>query len=362
MLLKIFIPIVIGIASIVGIGEFIRGCVDSAGVIRIVMDGTTCAEGETLLEWNTVGPQGPAGPQGPQGAQGETGPAGPQGAQGATGPAGPQGAQGAAGVGDIGCATNQIAKWDDTQGVWICSDELATLQAQMATAQAEVAALKDLLVHFSRNGNDITIAGANLHVRNGTGATASSNGLGNIIIGYNELRTEADPQGFRTNERSGSHMLVVDEKNNYTQYGGIVSGVLSNVTGRYANVTGGHQNTAAAIFSSVSGGSLNQALGGTTSISGGRENQASGDYAAISGGFANDADGPNSSVSGGRNNTATGDYSSVSGGSSNFANGGRSSVSGGADNHANHDFSSVSGGSCTVSAGDEDWHADDRCP
>ncbi len=45
-------------------------------------------------------------------------------------------------VGDIRCTTNQIAKWDDAQALWVCSDELAALQAAVAILQAEVASLR----------------------------------------------------------------------------------------------------------------------------------------------------------------------------------------------------------------------------
>ena len=65
-------------------------------------------------------PAGPQGPAGPAGAQGPTGPAGPAGAQGPTGLAGPQGE---AGVTDLGCTTDQIIRWDDTGGTWVCATD-----------------------------------------------------------------------------------------------------------------------------------------------------------------------------------------------------------------------------------------------
>ena len=61
-----------------------------------------------------------------------------------------------------------------------------------------MAALESLLKHFSRKGNEVTIKGANLHLVNGLGQTDCvdeeepipdcPNGLGNLIVGYNELR------------------------------------------------------------------------------------------------------------------------------------------------------------------------------
>ena len=65
----------------------------------------------------------------------------------------------------------------------------------------------DLLEHFSRDGDDISITGANLHIVNGTGDTDGLvNGLGNVIVGYNQSRT--DPS-IVPDDRTGSHMVVV---------------------------------------------------------------------------------------------------------------------------------------------------------
>lgn len=62
----------------------------------------------------------PAGPAGPQGDAGPRGPAGAAGPQGDTGPPGPQGP---AGISDLGCTTDQIIRWDDASGVWICATD-----------------------------------------------------------------------------------------------------------------------------------------------------------------------------------------------------------------------------------------------
>jgi hypothetical protein len=197
------------------------------------------------------------------------------------------------------------------------------IEARVADLEGQVAALETLLAHFTRNGNDITISGANLHVVNGTGTTdGEPNSLGNVIIGYNEPRTSG-------NDRSGSHVLVVGKKNNYTRYGGVVVGALNTISGPYASVSSGSYNTASGNFASVSGGGLNTASGNFASVSGGSFNTASGDDSSVSGGEDNTASGNLASVSGGYDNTASGGFSSISGGHSNTTIGGYSSVSGG---------------------------------
>jgi hypothetical protein len=58
------------------------------------------------------------------------------------------------------------------------------------------------------------------------------NGLGNVIIGYNEPRGGGD-------NRSGSHNLVVGSRNNYASYGGFVGGLQGGVTTPYSTAING---------------------------------------------------------------------------------------------------------------------------
>jgi len=168
-------------------------------------------------------------------------------------------------------------------------------------------ALETLLTRFSRVGNDVFLTGANLHVLSGTGATdAAVNGLGNLIVGYNELRGAGD-------DRSGSHNIVVGRWHNYTSYGGVVVGIANTISGPYASVSGGSTNQANGPSSSVSGGNFNTASGINSSVSGGQLNQANGLTSSVSGGQGNQANGPKSSVSGGAGRTALADWDWVAG-------------------------------------------------
>jgi hypothetical protein len=191
---------------------------------------------------------------------------------------------------------------------------VASLLNQLDAANTLIAAIdpEDVLGLLSRNGTELYLHGANLHVTNGTGSTKSTNSLGNVIIGYNELRDDM-------NNRSGSHMLVVGEKHNYSSYGGIVVGQNNETSGAFASVSGGSSNTASGISSSVSGGFLGEASDDASSVSGGQGNVASGFSSSVSGGHTNRASGTNSSVSGGYLSEASGINSSVSGGHTNTA-------------------------------------------
>jgi hypothetical protein len=198
---------------------------------------------------------------------------------------------------------------------------------------------------FDGATNEVVITGANLRIVNGLGATDTTNGVGNLIVGYNELRPIDFPPptfGGPPDVRTGSHNVVVGTRLNFSSFGGLVVGAASEISGR---------------FSSVSGGAFNTASNDLSSVSGGIENTASGFFSSVSGGQGNTASGPSSSVSGGHENTARGRLSSVSGGESNTASGEVSSVSGGEQNTASGDFSSVSGGTNRTAPGTEDWAA-----
>ncbi|MDG2147973.1 MAG: hypothetical protein P8N09_00455 [Planctomycetota bacterium] len=192
----------------------------------------------------------------------------------------------------------------------------------------------------------IRIEGANLQIVNGSHSTGGAvDGLGNLIVGYNELGN------LDGDDRTGSHNIVTGQKNSFPSYGGLVAGASNTVSGRWSSVSGGTANTANGRYSSISGGLYNTASGDVASVSGGYYNTASGLYSSVSGGLSNTASGFFSSVSGGGDNTAYGNFSSVSGGGENFAYGNYSSVSGGTGNYASGTTSSISGGRDNTTSG-----------
>jgi hypothetical protein len=251
-------------------------------------------------------------------------------------------------------------------------EEDAKEQGQKGLAQ-RVAALETLLKHFSREDNEVTIKGANLHLVNGLGSTTCRdeqfepipdcpNGLGNLIVGYNEPR---DPDLFGGTIRTGSHNVVVGVGHNFSRFGGLVVGYTNTISGDFASVSGGEANMASGEFASVSGGFSNTASGGAAAVSGGGGhpelnggNTASGVLAAVSGGQGNTASGERSVVSGGQQNTASGFSAVVSGGQENTASGGEPEtetgaavVSGGFQNTAIDFFTVVSGGQGNTASG-----------
>ena len=246
------------------------------------------------------------------------------------------------------------------------SAKVAALETANAALQTKVTAQQNLLAYFNLTETadpstgdaypTVQISGANLQIVNGLGSTNTKNGTGNLIVGYNESQGQfrcstggygdqptctANGGIWSDQHRSGSHNIVAGEANNYSSWGGFVTGRWNTVNRDYASVSGGAYNTASGYGSSVSGGQNNTASGQDSSVSGGADSIASGASSSVSGGKANAASGVYSSVSGGYVNTASGSVSSVSGGHVNTASGLYSSVSGGWNHSSvgNYDWS-----------------------
>lgn len=258
---------------------------------------------------------------------------------------------------------------------------IADLQARIA--ELEAAAVPGLGAYVevttSQSGLPVVLFhDVNVQVVNGLGNTSSVNGLGNLVVGYDELRDGSAYQtGFRCSSganvdqptceqagyawgidhKSGSHNLVVGPFHNYMNAGGIVGGVANVSSGRATTVAGGSQNEAAATYSAIAGGNSNITFAGSSAIAGGRYNHAAGDYATVAGGSGNVASGESSSVAGGLTNTASGAYAGVAGGSNNIASGNRGSVGGGYYNLASGNNSTVSGGAVRTSDAQYEWSA-----
>ncbi len=233
--------------------------------------------------------------------------------------------------------------------------------AETEALEARVAALEALLAGFSVEEGTLVLSGMNFQIVNGSGATdggtgvrcrrdrecpdgfctqehtcAVTNGLGNLIIGYNEADTD--------DERNGSHNLVVGPMHSYTGYGAIVAGQDSRVERESATVTGGHENHATGAFASVTGGRANEASGVSASVAGGSENSSEDDNTAILGGSENVTSADNAAICGGSFNRARAERSSVAGGLGNIASGFGSAVAGGSGNLTLGRAATVTGG------------------
>lgn len=217
-------------------------------------------------------------------------------------------------------------------------DTLIEFQSRILALESENAELRQYVSVGTQNGKPVVrFTGVNVQVVDGTGDTYGGptdpqpNGLGNLILGYDEPR-QAGPflcsDGAYTTQvdcetnggtwaaihKSGAHTLVVGGEHNYSQHGGVVLGSENTINSLAASVTGGRLNESTGLYTSVSAGTNNAASGLYASVNGGTDNTASGLAAAVSGGGSNQAIGLGAVASGGILNVVTGDYASVSGG------------------------------------------------
>ncbi len=229
-------------------------------------------------------------------------------------------------------------------------DEMVANNDYLSELPADLMALDDLV---TVEGTEIYFTGANVHIQNGTGSSLSGtavNGLGNLIVGYDEER-------FSNSQKTGSHNLVVGPYHNYTSQAGVVFGLHNTISGPHNSVTGGNNNIASGDFSSVTGGNSNLAYGDSSAVSGGSDNIASGPSSSVTGGYGSEASGLLSAITGGYGNEAKEQSSTITGGYGNEASGLYSSVSGGQNNTASGHFSSISGGRAHSVTGLFNWAA-----
>lgn len=221
--------------------------------------------------------------------------------------------------------------------------------------------LNQILSHFSLVWLDdgqgglrktIRISGANLQLVSGLRATngypadsssvdgsvTTTNGLGNLIIGYDE----AFP--FGANDRTGSHNLVIGKWHTYSSFGGLLGGDTNTVSAPYSTVAGGFNGSAGGLRSAVLGGEECQAMGESSAVLGGGYNCASGMHATAAGGAYNLVPGDYAHVCSGESNVAAGKTSCVVGGEQMRATGVSSTAVSGAFGEAAGDGSVVVGG------------------
>jgi hypothetical protein len=326
-------------------------CQKRSGAVKV---RDACRKKETQIDLGQLGLRGPQGPKGERGDQGLPG---------------PQGEQGPPGLGaDV-------------------AERVAELATENAAIKARLAALETLLasVSLAHDGTTVRFSGVNVQIVSGSGGTGRTpNGLGNLIVGYNELRgdryecegKDCDPSdedcddAIGENPRSpscdypdefgttgtdwnycehdyqdwrwGSHNIVVGKGNNYASYGGLVVGDTNTITDRYSAVISGQCNYAEERYTSVTGGYENRAVGRYSSVSGGHRNVALGDGSSVIGGSGSASSG-SESISGGWANHAAGRHSVAVGGSGNEASGEYSSVTGGRNRTAPGDYDWVAG-------------------
>jgi len=246
-------------------------------------------------------------------------------------------------------------------------------QATITAMQTAIQELQFRLAHVRRSGDELFITGANVHIRNGLGATSLKNAKGNLIVGYNENYSYAT--------RSGSHNVVLGRSNSYTGSGSIVSGVYNtagaddtavlggqgnivskatagslgglynDVSGYYAAAVGGYRNTVTGASASAQAGSYNTVGGSCSAATGGRANLVSGSEAAATAGYINTVTGQGGVALGGSQNTVSGHRGAGVAGARNETGGSEAAAVAGLYNKAAAPLAATLGGSYLEATG-----------
>jgi len=121
--------------------------------------------------------------------------------------------------------------YDDTrltESEAVTREKVIDLMRQVSDLQNQVSMLRSRMTVYEQyqtsieaffevthvNGDTIVFDGVNLQLRNGLGRTDSTgNGLGNILVGYNELPYDADSEYC---DRTGSHNVIVGRGHDYS--------------------------------------------------------------------------------------------------------------------------------------------------
>ncbi len=254
----------------------------------------------------------------------------------------------------------------------------------LTSEQAEI--LSHMSIEYLEDGKGgqvktIRFTGVNVQIVNGLDSTESINGVGNLIVGYQELGNEREPD-----DRTGSHYVVVGRRHNYSQFGGIVAGESNISAAKYGCASAGRRNKADGQWSATLGGGFNRAgsdqavvvggdfnFAGSSSavIVGGSGNHAvppgpgsSATKAVVVGGFDNRSMGQGSVIVGGRYNETSANYSGILAGTNNTClgdsqgGGSFSAIVGGESNSTGlGDAATVGGGLNRGVSGSHDWSA-----
>ena len=202
-------------------------------------------------------------------------------------------------------------------------EQIASLEEQLLGQEQAIASLAPLLslvdvAERSSFGQDTwNLSGLNVRLDNGAGTTyGASNGLGNLILGYNESEGgHRDAEGnFMDGEvRVGSHNLVVGAGHTYGSNGSLLGGYNTSLFGQGSAILSGQASLATGTWSAILGGLDNRATATNTCISGGHSNTASGDRASVSGGLLNISSGIATSILGGQYMQVSEQYETASG-------------------------------------------------
>lgn len=231
---------------------------------------------------------------------------------------------------------------------------------------ANLTEVEELMAYVDVNPalNAVRFVGANVFVQNGSVEEGScfpsaddvvppdvycsdtTNGTGNLIVGYNEKGAG------HSNDRDGSHNIVVGWGHEYRSFSGFVQGSDNQLAAARSAVLGGSGNVVGSPGSVIVGGSDNVTVvnaledpkAANTVVVGGSDNTAGNNASVVLGGSGNRAAQALSAIVGGLSNATNFDFLGVAQSSG--------VVLGGRDNVVGFELGTVAGGTDNLVTGD----------
>jgi hypothetical protein len=236
-----------------------------------------------------------------------------------------------------------IVNADISASAAIADTKLATISTAGKVADSALSA------NVSKLGQSIESS----EITDGTITDADINGTtgisGSKIIGGDLAATRLKAGSGHT--LSGSWATIAGGTDNTTSDDfATVGGGKRNTSGYYATVGGGYDNAAGG-FATVGGGVDNAAGGGLATVGGGNENTAGGYAATVGGGRTNTASNTAATVGGGYDNTAGGEAATIGGGYRNAANGIAAFIGGGGYDGTTYNGNTASGTAASIVGG-----------
>ncbi len=170
-------------------------------------------------------------------------------------------------------------------------ERVAKLEYLVSMQQAQIKTLMTRTQYMSVSNGDTFFVGTNVRIqKDATPGNTKKNGKGNLIVGYNLARTDANPT-----IRDGSHNIVFGEEASYFGMNGLVGGFRNSVMTDYGAILSGALNRVAP---------TNTAQCRFNVILSGQGNTVQGEYGTIMSGWSN-------YMSGSFNMIGTGKYNAV---------------------------------------------------
>ncbi|MBI4603279.1 MAG: hypothetical protein HY721_15100 [Planctomycetes bacterium] len=182
-------------------------------------------------------------------------------------------------------------------------DELNELKQRVAELEALTRDMSIVEGDARVPGRTVLFTGVNVQIVTGLGRTETTNGVGNLIVGYQEFRGQAEgpPTEEGVNTRTGSHNIVVGARHNYSSSSGLLVGAESSLIGPGCAILGGHGSRVLGSHSVIVGGAGSCTHGSGSVIVAGENNTTNGGASAIIGGVGNRTTGAWSVQCGGNN-------------------------------------------------------------